>query len=160
MASDLTQASPGTKDRDIIFDCPHCGRSLAISERGAGLMVTCPDCQRDVQVPGMPLASRGDAELEEVAAEDIAADPNKRVEALTEALTSSQAKVQRLVESLEEIRERRRYLEKLRADNMTRFQQIGKELGVVQNAFDRIVGLMQDAAEETAAGDPPKPRPS
>ncbi len=151
MAADPTQPSVGVPDRDIIFDCPHCGRSLGISERGAGLMVTCPDCQRDVQVPGMPLAARvaDSEEVEEVAAEVLAADPHMRVEALTEALASSQAKVQRLVESLEEIRERRRYLEKLRSDNMARFEQIGKELVVVQNAFDRIVGLLQDAKAET-----------
>ncbi len=36
---------------DIVFECPQCGKSLAIDPRGAGLVVTCPDCQTQVQVP-------------------------------------------------------------------------------------------------------------
>jgi hypothetical protein len=37
----------------MVFECPHCGKSLAIDERGAGMMITCPDCQERVQVPGI-----------------------------------------------------------------------------------------------------------
>ena len=36
---------------DIIFECPTCGKSLAIDPRGAGFTVTCPDCNAQVQVP-------------------------------------------------------------------------------------------------------------
>lgn len=35
----------------IIFDCPHCGKSLEIDARGAGYLVTCPDCRNEVRVP-------------------------------------------------------------------------------------------------------------
>ena len=51
----------GIKPNDIVFDCPHCGKSLAIDGRGAGLMVTCPDCHRDVVVPGLPPDQRASA---------------------------------------------------------------------------------------------------
>lgn len=38
-------------ETDIIFDCPQCAKSLAIDGRGAGLMITCPDCGTRIQVP-------------------------------------------------------------------------------------------------------------
>jgi len=39
------------KETDIVFDCPHCGKSLAIDYRGAGLTIPCTDCGKDVEVP-------------------------------------------------------------------------------------------------------------
>lgn len=36
---------------DIVFDCEHCGKSLVIDIRGAGLKVQCPDCIQDIYVP-------------------------------------------------------------------------------------------------------------
>lgn len=38
---------------DIVFECPKCAKSLAIDPRGAGLVIVCPDCQTQVQVPGL-----------------------------------------------------------------------------------------------------------
>ena len=45
--------SDGTEIRetDIVFDCPHCGHSLAIDYRGAGLQITCSECGEPVLVP-------------------------------------------------------------------------------------------------------------
>jgi hypothetical protein len=130
---------------DIVFDCPHCGKSLAIDVRGSGLMISCPECQQDVQVPGVPLSER-QADAAKPAAQ--ASDPA----ALAEALQASQAKIERLVDSLEEVRERRRYLEKVRSDNMARFDLISKDLVTIQNAMDRILAIIQDAAAERPAG--------
>ena len=39
------------KESDIIFDCPLCGKSLAIDFRGAGLTIPCTDCGESVVVP-------------------------------------------------------------------------------------------------------------
>jgi hypothetical protein len=39
---------------DISFDCPGCGQHLVIDEAGAGLVVQCPQCARDVTVPHRP----------------------------------------------------------------------------------------------------------
>lgn len=153
-----TTTAAGTAG-DIIFDCPHCSKSLAIDHRGAGLVITCPDCSQPVQVPGLPPEEReglradegGDDEDEAVPVVTPAAagDLQKRVDDLEEALEASHTKVARLVESLEEVRERRRYLEKLRTDNIARFKQIGKELETIQHAMDRIVAHLQDAAAES-----------
>lgn len=128
---------------DIVFDCPHCNKSLAIDRRGAGMIITCPDCQQSVQVPGLP---QGEAAATPGPAADLT--PDQRVASLEEALEGAQVKVERLVESLEEVRERRRYLENLRSDNLGRFQQIAKEVGMIQSSLDRIVSIVQEAIAE------------
>ena len=38
-------------DTDIVFDCPHCGHNLCIDYRGAGLQITCSECEEPVLVP-------------------------------------------------------------------------------------------------------------
>lgn len=140
--ADNVQKSKGrAASNDIVFDCPHCGKSLAIDTRGAGLMINCPECQLDVQVPGVPLSER-QADAGNPAA------PALNPAELSEALDASHAKIERLVASLEEVRERRRYLEKIRSDNMARFDLISKDLVTIQNAVDRIVAIIQDATAE------------
>jgi uncharacterized Zn finger protein (UPF0148 family) len=140
--ADNVQKSAGrTASNDIVFDCPHCGKSLAIDTRGAGLMINCPECEQDVQVPGVPLSER-QAEAGNPAAK--ASNPAD----ISEALQASHLKIERLVASLEEVRERRRYLEKVRSDNMARFELISKDLVTIQNAVDRIVAIIQDATAE------------
>ena len=47
------------RDTDIVFDCPHCHKSLVIDYRGAGLQINCTGCGKPVLVPipdGMQLA--------------------------------------------------------------------------------------------------------
>ena len=39
------------RDTDIVFDCPHCGKSLVIDYRGAGLQINCSECGEPVLVP-------------------------------------------------------------------------------------------------------------
>lgn len=36
---------------DIVFECPYCGKSLSIDQRGAGLVIECTACQQLVTVP-------------------------------------------------------------------------------------------------------------
>lgn len=38
-------------ETDILFECPHCGKSLSIDPRGAGLVIRCTQCQKPVTVP-------------------------------------------------------------------------------------------------------------
>ena len=56
-----TQSADGAeiRDTDIVFDCPHCSKTLVIDYRGAGLQISCSECGEDVLVPipdGMELA--------------------------------------------------------------------------------------------------------
>jgi len=41
----------GIQYTDIVFDCPHCGKSLAIDRRGVGLTISCVACGNHVIVP-------------------------------------------------------------------------------------------------------------
>ena len=36
---------------DIVFECPHCAKSLSIDQRGAGLVIRCTQCGEPVTVP-------------------------------------------------------------------------------------------------------------
>ena len=49
--AEIQNESSQIKDTDIIFDCPYCGKSLAIDYRGAGLYIPCTDCGKSVAVP-------------------------------------------------------------------------------------------------------------
>jgi predicted RNA-binding Zn-ribbon protein involved in translation (DUF1610 family) len=97
-------------ESDIVFECPHCGKSLAIDQRGAGFVVSCPDCQARVQVPG-PFNE-----------EPLLASP-----------ASAPGDVERV-----------------RAENRNHYDEIGRELGLIQSALDRVVSILQEAAAENA----------
>ena len=59
MAADVDDQGGAIRDTDIVFDCPHCGKSLVIDYRGAGLQINCSECGESVLVPipdGMELA--------------------------------------------------------------------------------------------------------
>ena len=36
---------------DILFNCPECGHSLAVDSAGAGMLVPCPECQKQITIP-------------------------------------------------------------------------------------------------------------
>lgn len=48
---------------DILFNCPHCGHSLCIDCRGAGLLTNCTECNKEVNVPIPEGMSAGDLDL-------------------------------------------------------------------------------------------------
>ncbi|MDL5055210.1 hypothetical protein QQ056_16890 [Oscillatoria laete-virens NRMC-F 0139] len=41
-------------EKDILFDCPVCGKSLIVEVAGAGMDIACPQCQSMVHVPEAP----------------------------------------------------------------------------------------------------------
>ena len=112
---------------DIIFECPQCGKSLAIDVRGAGFLVRCPDCKTEIQVPGLGPS----AETEGAAA-------------LPPPLPShSPFNID--TASPDELRHEIRRLSRLHALDAERHQRISAELALIQAALDRLVGLIEDA---------------
>jgi cell division protein FtsB len=39
---------------DIVFVCPLCHKSLSVDEKGAGLVVDCPECKGKIRIPKTP----------------------------------------------------------------------------------------------------------
>lgn len=114
-------AAEAENPTDIFFDCPNCGKSLSIDPRGAGFVVTCPDCGTQIQVP----------------------ESSPRY--TTSEVTSLSA-------NIEELRKR---TEKLRSLDRTRFEQVSKELVLIQSAVDRIVTLVEEALASSYIEKPP-----
>lgn len=139
------------RDSDIIFDCPFCQKSLAIDCRGAGLAITCPDCENKVQVPipaGMDVSDIDSSQE----------DQEVRIIHMREVLSASQNRVLQLEAELADLQERRESLEKLRAENAVRFDVISREIEVIQRSLVRIAEVLESAAESARkAGSNPAP---
>src|SRR5262249_27988094 len=41
---------------DIRFSCPRCDQSLSVEERGAGMLVNCPNCNEQIEIPRARMA--------------------------------------------------------------------------------------------------------
>jgi DNA-directed RNA polymerase subunit RPC12/RpoP len=130
---------PGFSEQDILFECPQCGKSLGIDERGAGLIVTCPDCGTKMQVP-VPERSAGFMTVA-----DYTRPPGLA------AVSGGSSRAARLEASAEEIDQRKRYLEKLRIDHALRFERIREEWAAIQAAVDRMAEMLKDVGETPPA---------
>ncbi|MCX7819339.1 MAG: hypothetical protein N2652_09040 [Kiritimatiellae bacterium] len=134
------QLPPGFTEHDILFECPNCGKSLGIDERGAGLVVKCPDCGQRMQVPTRE--------------EQAIAPPGSDTELLAGEASEEaalKAKVERLQVTMEEVLDRKRYLEKLRIDHALRFERIREEMATIQAALDRMTDILQDVGDRRDA---------
>ncbi len=132
---------PGFTEHDILFECPKCGKSLGIDERGAGLIVTCPDCGQRMQVPTRE--------------EQAISPPGSDTEMLSGDSSEEavlKAKVERLQVTMEEVLDRKRYLEKLRIDHALRFERIREEMATIQAALDRMTDILQDVDDRRGSG--------
>ncbi|MEI7437054.1 MAG: hypothetical protein WCL16_09660, partial [bacterium] len=108
----------------------------------AGLVIACPDCGEQVQVPipeGLDIADfdvdNGDEEV--------------RIIHLRELLLSAQLRVRELEEELEGLRQRRDTLEQLRAENIVRFDVLGREFENIQRSLGRIGDVVTSASGAT-----------
>ena len=141
------------RDSDIVFECPHCGKSLAIDCRGAGLSITCPDCQNRIQVPipeGM--------ELFDIDSSDE--DQEVRIIHMREVLSQSQNRILELETENKDLTDRRESLEILRTENAVRFDVISREIEAIQRSLVRIAEVLESAAESAkraATVAPPAP---
>lgn len=138
VAEEAFELSGEFQEGDIIFECPSCSKSLAIDPRGAGLMISCPDCQSRIQVPFPD-------EDEEALEEDILSGGS--LSDLEDALGASQQKVRDQMLALEALTKRRDTLEKLRDEYRESFKVVRQEMSILQGAIDRIVATLEDVAD-------------
>lgn len=154
MSQDPTQMIDTTEIRegDILFDCPYCGKNLAIEAAGAGLMVPCVGCGKPVQVP-IPDSSTPEAPVatvpRPVAVEGE--DPQETIRQLDAALTMANQQIDRLMAEKESLQERRAFLEQIRVTGSVRLTQIAQELATIQDALDRALVLLAEVRAEKPA---------
>ena len=131
------------KNTDIIFECPHCTKSLAIDYRGAGLTILCSDCGKSVQVPipdGMELRDLDSTEEEQ---EGI-------ILQLRKALTECHNKLGELSTESDSVRQRRDVLERLHTRDKERVDELREEIENIYRATEQIslsVTRLRDALD-------------
>lgn len=132
------------KDTDIVFDCPHCGKSLAIDYRGAGLTIPCTDCGKTVEVPipeGMDIADIDSSDE----------DQEMQILNLRRLLSESEYRIDQIRTELDDVRSRRDDLEEEHGANVTRnsmikekIEQVLESLGTAVKAAEEIGKAMSD----------------
>ena len=142
--TDRPDGSTEIKETDIVFDCPHCGKSLAIDYRGAGLTIPCTDCGKNVQVPipeGMEITDIDSSEEEQ----------EVRILNLRRSLTAAEQKIEQLSAEVEEMTTRRETLEKVRMDHISKFGIVMEKVTVIQKSLEEIHKALNKIAEVARA---------
>ncbi len=144
-AADMSEIREG----DILFECPYCGKSMAIEAAGSGLMVPCANCGRAVQVP-IPDSATPEAPVAAGPRAEAGGgeEPQGVIRQLDAALAVANEQVDRLVAEKEALQERRAFLEQVRAGHTERLDRIAAELTTVQDALDRALVLLAEARSE------------
>jgi transcription elongation factor Elf1 len=119
------------KDTDIVFDCPHCSKSLAIDYRGAGLTIPCTDCGNYVEVPipeGMDIADLDSTSEEQ----------EVRILNLRRSLTSAESRIAQLEEELMAMMSRREQLEDARTNNLGSLKSIRENAQKIKDGLSQM----------------------
>jgi len=128
------------KETDIVFDCPHCGKSLAIDYRGAGLTIPCTDCGNHVEVPipeGMDIADIDSSDEEK----------EIRILNLRRSLAATESHLSDLKEELESTNHRREALERIRKEKLERERLVKENLATVQRSLESLSSAVQAIAD-------------
>ncbi len=123
-------------DNDIVFECPYCGKSMAIDKRGMGLTIECPDCKGLVRVPTV-------SDSRARAPDSI----HMPVEGLANALEEARRQTAELLVEVENLREQREELEKRVQARENLLQGVRKEFGNLQSALDRLSLVLAEGEE-------------
>ncbi|MGI6087771.1 MAG: hypothetical protein ACOYCD_07515 [Kiritimatiellia bacterium] len=136
---------------DILFECGNCGKSLVIDRQGAGLIIRCPDCNVDLQVP-IP----DDVDLAEID-KSITADLTGITQTsapdvlnLDDLPPDLQEKVRNLVLEAQELQARRAHLEKQRAITASGMQMIRSLLTDIRSALEQVEATLASMEEDKA----------
>jgi hypothetical protein len=130
------------KDTDIVFDCPHCTKSLAIDYHGAGLTIKCSDCGNDVVVPipeGM--------ELDDMDRTDE--DQEVRIVNLRRLLSVAEERVVQLEAQVAALTVGREALDKAQTHEHERLKLIQDRLRAIQTAQDEMARALKAIADAT-----------
>lgn len=131
MANNEESGSQDIKDTDIVFECPHCGKSLAIDYHAAGLSIPCTDCGKLVVVPipdGMEISDL----------DNSTEDQGALIIHLREVVLDCQTRT-RLLEAMVEDFKKRRSTEGFReAEISSKFEKLAHDIESISRAVDQI----------------------
>lgn len=148
--SELTMDSidENIRETDIVFDCPHCGHGLVIDNRGAGLVITCAECGKPVQVPipeGMDIS-------------DLDQGPEGlqlQIRTLRNALLKAENRERELQKLVSGISERKATLERARMNQLRRITEmhaavdrVQKQLSEANNVLTRLTELLREELKQ------------
>jgi transcription elongation factor Elf1 len=135
------------KETDIVFDCPNCGKSLAIDYRGAGLTIPCTDCGQYVDVPipeGMEVTDIDSSDEEQ----------EIRILNLRRSLGAAETRIAEMEVRIRDMEAKQSSLTQdagsaigSLADVQKAFDDIRRLVGEVNAVLARIAALTQSAAE-------------
>jgi predicted RNA-binding Zn-ribbon protein involved in translation (DUF1610 family) len=127
---------------DILFNCPHCGHSLCIDCRGAGLLTNCTECSKEILVP-IP---------EGMNVEDLDLTKDQTIGQLfytRRMLARAEQRISELEEVIASLKERRSAMEKTRmttlhhcADISNLCQSIQRSQGETAATLNRMLEII------------------
>lgn len=123
-------------DDDIIFECPFCGKSMAIDKRGMGLTITCPKCEGLVRVPT-------DSEAPSAQTDSV----SMPIEGLADALEESRKELEEMKQKLSAVENLRIKLEEQSKDHEEKLTILRREFGKIQSALDQVTMTIVDSSE-------------
>ncbi len=127
-------------DRDIVFECPACGKSLVIDKQGAGLVINCTDCGAELQVP----AAEDEASGPEPASDEPLPD-------ISTVLSDCREQMQALEAELRDLRQRRDTLEKRHALTVQGIQSLKRQMAILRASFEEIEDILRSVDAASAA---------
>ncbi|MBN1557196.1 MAG: hypothetical protein JW951_03520 [Lentisphaerae bacterium] len=140
VAHDAEAGGTGSGDdirpTDIVFECPHCGKSLAIDYHGAGLTIPCTDCGEDVEVPipeGMEVYDIDSSEEEQ----------EIRILNLRKSLVAAEQRISELENQFEALRARHERLEDAHGRVGGRFAVITAQVANIRRGLQELAGALE-----------------
>jgi transcription elongation factor Elf1 len=132
------------RSTDVVFDCPHCGHNLCVDFHGAGLMLNCTECSKEVQVP-IP---------EGMNVDDLDLTPEQALTQLFQtrrALARADKHIAELEEVVASLKERRSVLEKARMNTLHHYAELSSLCQAVQRSQTEISGVVNHMLDIIAA---------
>lgn len=130
------QNSHTFSEEDILFLCPHCGKSMAIEKRGMGLTIQCPDCDGLVEVPTLT-----DPELKALESAPPTAKSGQP------DLHSVLPGCDEIIKRLESLQEKHREIESRFDAQQTAIASLQQNIQQLQDAMETLSGELAAAAD-------------
>ena len=132
MAKSAPKTDPEFHEDDIFFECPHCGKSMAIERHGMGLTIQCPSCGGLVKVPKIS--------EDPVAAADAVALPPA---ALSSVLEENQTHIEQLQAQIAALSEVKTALESMQTEQEKQLMALETDFLEIQQAVNQLAALLE-----------------